>query len=658
MLEGLRQNKSSVITWILFLAIIAAFVLFFGQQVGPDMLSCGGSKIIPLKVQGTPVKDVSFRYAYELTGQLDNGRRRAFDALVERELLAQAAEDAGFRVGDEQVNEWIKNGEFLHNGIKRYGPWFRQGAFDYEILKNVSYSLGGLTVETFIAEQKREHLANLQRELLATSVTFSDEETQAYWIHEQTLATIDYLKFDVADYARTAKLSDADVDAYLKNHEADVKKEWELSKARLGVDKDWVRARHLLVKKGTEADAEATARAKAEALHTRLTGGADFAKIVDEADPESATLQPGGNLGWRAADSQVAGKALSELVEGLSPGQTSKVIQGPRGFHIVKLEARKKGALTYDDVSRDLALGLAPRAAGRDAAKKAAEEALARIGKRSLSAVYARAPSTPEPQLTPEQYEMIMRQLQQQGIQPADVPLQFKPPAPGSAPTAPAPAPAPADKSETGAIYIESENIPAQDGPAAPPPSTPPVAPAPGASPTEPVAAAGKNVPLVQSVGPFTNQTFIAGVGESAELAKDLFSTLEVGQVAQKVYEAKPIKSIDNAGASQGEAFVIVELKSREQADMSKYDEARRESVRRRLSLGKSASKIAQWVNTRCANAAKNGKIEIMTEFLREEDEKTDVAYIPCETLGVSQVAEQLQSRSIPPQISRGNPVN
>ena len=53
-------------------------------------------------------------------GSQDAGQRRqrAIDLLVEREILAQAAEDRGFRISDEVVNQAIAAGEFYILGHK------------------------------------------------------------------------------------------------------------------------------------------------------------------------------------------------------------------------------------------------------------------------------------------------------------------------------------------------------------------------------------------------------------------------------------------------------------------------------------------------------------------------------------------------------------
>jgi hypothetical protein len=615
MLETLRQGSRSIGVWILFIVIIAAFVLFFGPQSGRDQFACNSDQQIPLRVNQVPVREQSFRFAYDLVARAPDGRKRAFDFLVERELLAQAAEEAGFRVSDDLVNSWIMNGEYLHDGFKRTGGWFQNGVFDYELLQRTAYSLRGLTVEGFIAEQRREHLANLQRDVLASVTTAADEEVRAVYIHNMTRVTIDYLKFDVAEYARAIRPTEADLLRFAAGNEKEMQAAWEKAKPRFAVDKNWVRAQHLLV-----AD-----EAKANELLKKLQGGADFAAVVREHDPESET---GGNLGWRDAESMVQQKKLAELAEGVKKGELSKVVKGPQGYHILKVLDQKKGPLAFDDVKSELAEEIAPRLAAREAARKAAEKALEKARGTSLSKVFKKAEPKPN-QITPEQWRQIQEQLRQQGIEP---PKEM----PGS----------------TGSLTFESENIPAQAGteptPAPAPALTPP--PAPAAVP----AAGNVPEPQVETVGPFPNMPFIAGIGENPELARDLFTKLEVGKVAPTIYEIKGGGGgLEQVGGGGGEAFVVVELIAREDADIDKLDDQRRESLRRDMGLAKAAMRIYDWVRVRCAEAAKKGRIEIVSGFLREDDSTAEVGYAACETLSLETVTQQLMTQTRPPEVAQ-----
>jgi peptidyl-prolyl cis-trans isomerase D len=253
MLEQLRRNSRSFIIWILFGIIIAVFIISFGPQASPDSLGCGYSKESALEVAGEEVSLNSWRFA--MNGLKGGGpspaqmrRQQAVDLLVERELLAQAAEKQGFRVSSEVVNQHISAGEFYILGhiVRMQDPGFFR---DYRQLEMFANNLGLATVAQLAEEQRREHLAEMMRHVLAKSGTISEEEARQVYIHQNTKISADYVKFDVRRYASALALGEADIERYAAAHDADLKKAWDAEKAQWASAKPRVLARHILVPK-------------------------------------------------------------------------------------------------------------------------------------------------------------------------------------------------------------------------------------------------------------------------------------------------------------------------------------------------------------------------------------------------------------------------
>src|SRR5688572_21318123 len=177
MLEQMRRNSRSFIIWILFGIIIAVFIISFGPQASPDSLGCGYAKEAALEVAGEEVSINSWRFAMNgLRGggpsQAAMRNQQAIDLLVEREILAQAAEE-GFRVSDEVINRAIAAGEFLVVGFlfRIQDPAFFR---DYEQLEGLTRNLGLTSVAQLAEEQHREHLADMMRHLFLRSARVSD----------------------------------------------------------------------------------------------------------------------------------------------------------------------------------------------------------------------------------------------------------------------------------------------------------------------------------------------------------------------------------------------------------------------------------------------------------------------------------------------------
>ncbi len=99
-------------------------------------------------------------------------------------------------------------------------------------------------------------------------------------------------------------------------------------------------ARHILIPPEGEPPLAAwdAARAKADGVHARLLGGADFAEVAREVSKDG-TAPDGGDLG------PLKQGELAEDIEGqilrLSPGGLSAPFRTELGYHIVKLEDRE-----------------------------------------------------------------------------------------------------------------------------------------------------------------------------------------------------------------------------------------------------------------------------------------------------------------------------
>jgi peptidyl-prolyl cis-trans isomerase SurA len=102
-----------------------------------------------------------------------------------------------------------------------------------------------------------------------------------------------------------------------------------------------VRARDLYIavpEHGTP-EQEAAAKQKVEAALRRLKSGESFAKVArDLSDGPSAG--EGGDLGYIRRGSMIP--AFEQAAFALQPGQTSKVLRLASGYHLIKVEDRRK----------------------------------------------------------------------------------------------------------------------------------------------------------------------------------------------------------------------------------------------------------------------------------------------------------------------------
>ncbi|QOY62311.1 peptidylprolyl isomerase [Lysobacter sp. H21R4] len=92
-------------------------------------------------------------------------------------------------------------------------------------------------------------------------------------------------------------------------------------------------ASHILIRVDENTGA-AEAKAKADTLHARLLGGADFAALAREESQDPSSQARGGDLGWFARDQ--FGPDFGAEVAKLDDGAISSPFRTQAGWHIVK----------------------------------------------------------------------------------------------------------------------------------------------------------------------------------------------------------------------------------------------------------------------------------------------------------------------------------
>ncbi len=651
MLEQLRDSSRSLIIWVLFGIIIAAFVLTFGPQAE---IGCGAQKVIAMTVNGKPVDQYAWRFGSGLNirGGPTVKTPLVMDLILQRELLAQASEALGFRVSAEQAAMKLAKGDLSILGVPVKGKdiYFEEGVANSEIIERFARATGLPSTQYLISEQQREILANLMRQTLTQTVHSTRDEILAQYTHNNTTATIDFIKFKPSDYRRKLVIEDAHVAAFLADHGDKVKAKYKEDEQQYKGRGPEIRARHLLIRKKPKSSPTNTKdltkdpakapeandpkandpkandpktidpKAKAEKIHASLVGGADFATLAKADSEDARSAKNGGDLGWRPINSLGWGKEVVEAAKKLEVNKVSDIIESSRGFHILRIEDKREGDLSYDQVKHEIAKRLALTHYAREGARRDAQAAMeqAKAGK-PLSDLFERAkPSNKGPQLTPdmlknltpEQREQLFKQMQKRG--------------------------------KSGSLFTEGPTKPASWNASnlaitKPLASKGPFAMLPFAA-KEAASASKKAIsttsktpapiakdvakPKLTTAGPFTrHKEYLRDVGNSPEAILEIFEKLEPGQLASKVFE------VDNG-------FVLLSLVNRQQPDLKRF-ETDYESLQQAHAQERAQATVTTWLAEQCKAAVKSNAIQVSDRFLSYTDDKGKVAvlaYQPCST--------------------------
>ncbi|HKA87868.1 MAG TPA: SurA N-terminal domain-containing protein [Haliangiales bacterium] len=400
----MRKHSRSLLIYLIFGMLIAAFVISFGPQSGAARKTpgggCGTGTPYVAKVNGREITETTWRYGIlAMTGGRgatgDAARRaqvreRVLDELVVRELLAQTAEALGFRISEDEVRERIYDGDVYILGRRAPAkqmfwtqeegddaPKFRQKLFEQR-----AQSYGFQASERFVEELKRELLAQKVRELQLAAVRVSPEEVQRAYEREENKVDIEMVAFEPALLRDGIAVSAADIDAHLKDHEADLKAQYDKLPDRWKAHEKDVRVRDMFFKREVKKDAPPgkdsgpDAKARAAAAVAKVKRGADFGETAKALSEDDRWKKRGGDIGWRPLAGLRFGQPVIDAVGKLEVGQVSDVIETLDGFHIVQLIDVRQGDLAFDAVKREMAEDAIRDERAKAEAKRQADAAL------------------------------------------------------------------------------------------------------------------------------------------------------------------------------------------------------------------------------------------------------------------------------------------
>ncbi|HUR82326.1 MAG TPA: peptidylprolyl isomerase, partial [Thermoanaerobaculia bacterium] len=393
--------------WVL-LAVVAAFIFGF---VFLDM-GLGGAfggrsqdtKTYAARVNGETIayndyyrayKNVEEMYRQQFGGQFTpemaqqlNLPTQVINMLVDQRLLAQEAKRMHLNAGPEEVRKklleipsFTENGKFI--GMELYNRY-------------VTGPLGYANASEFEADLSREIALQKMESALQNSVVVSPKAVDAEYRRVNENAKVRYVLLPSAP-SETINVTPAEVEAYYKAHQADythgeqrkvryiladyakiraeirptdaeLRRAYETNKNELKRPGS-AHVQHILIeaKPGIPPQADAAAKAKAEAIVAQLRAGADFATLARQNSQDQSSSNNGGDMGW--VDMGQTVEPFERAVFSIPLNQISDPIRTQEyGYHIVKVLERRAetvqsfedarpalGAKLANDMSRDIA---------------------------------------------------------------------------------------------------------------------------------------------------------------------------------------------------------------------------------------------------------------------------------------------------------------
>lgn len=388
MLQNIRNNIQGTAAKVIIAIIVVPFALF-----GIDSLFSGGAQPPAATVNGEKVSQAELQQAIAMQkrrlinmmgdqidpAMLDDNvlRKPALDALVKQQLLLQAADKAGIRISDKQLNTVIASMPQFHEdgrfSQQRYQQVLRLQGYNSALFKQLlrsdlliqqlsaSVSSSAFVTESeldeaiaYIHETRDFHTVNVPLSNFEKTVDLSAEQIRAYYDNNLD-------RFQTEPKVKLSYIELREEQFYQPVSEEQLEVEYQRLLDGMAVDSER-EAAHILLELSDELSRE-QAIATLQDVREQLAAGEDFAELAKSLsqDPGSASL--GGALGFTKGDSFPA--EFEDALAQLQPGEVSAPVETEAGIHLIKLLSVKQPELpSFESVRGDISQRLSRQKAG------------------------------------------------------------------------------------------------------------------------------------------------------------------------------------------------------------------------------------------------------------------------------------------------------
>ncbi|WP_020585883.1 peptidylprolyl isomerase [Desulfobacter curvatus] len=362
MLRYLRENTGN---WIIkiFLAIIIIVFVFLG--VGSMN---AGKRNQVATVNDQTITFAEYKDAYQhmiqrLQQQFGNAlnddliksmnvKQYAVDSLIDQKILEIEAQKLKIVVSDEELKQNLIS-------VKAFQ---KDGFFNMDLYKRV-LGQNSMTPETFEAMQRNTIRNTKLQRMVLNGITVGDQEARAWYSFNNTKAAVNYVLIDPgtfsdisADEEQIRAQYDDHHDLYMsepkrkvaflvfapedfkdqvKIDETSIRDFYDQNPARFTTPEQ-VEASHILIRVNENADDQAVAKAKEEALsvYEKAVKSVDFSELA-KAYSQGPSAADGGYLGRFDRTSMV--KPFADAAFAMNAGDISQPVRTRFGWHIIKV---------------------------------------------------------------------------------------------------------------------------------------------------------------------------------------------------------------------------------------------------------------------------------------------------------------------------------
>jgi peptidyl-prolyl cis-trans isomerase D len=373
MLQAIHDKITGWVAGIV-IGVIALVFIFWGIDVGFSTVSyaakVNGEEIDPAEVRRV-FQDQLNQYQQFTRGEVPAEMRlqlgnNVLDEFIRVEVLAQQANEQGYRISDaevlkayERIPQFQVGGAFDREAAKRIlaGEGMSPAQFEAQQRRFLTMGQlqGGIASSTFVTPAELERVRKLEGEerevawavipAAAQMAAAEPDEAAIKAYYEQNKAkyrtadTVDlrYVELKVADVSREVQVTEDALRGYYEG----VKDRYTEEEKRRG--------RHILFNVGNDSE-DAAARKKADDAMARAKRGEDFARLAQELSQDAGSAAQGGDLGWAERSFFVG--PFADALFSMNKGEIRGPVRTQFGYHVLRLDDIQAGRQKSFDEAR------------------------------------------------------------------------------------------------------------------------------------------------------------------------------------------------------------------------------------------------------------------------------------------------------------------
>ncbi|GHE22717.1 SurA N-terminal domain-containing protein [Halomonas urumqiensis] len=353
MLQSIRDRSRSWGAKIIVGAVVVTMALF-GVESLVGLL--GGSADEIAQVNGEPVTRQQLELEVQRairSGQVPPEQERALrtqmlDQLITDRLLTQYAEEGGFYLSEQQLDQLIVSLPEFQN---------QDGGFDSELFRN-RLAGAGYTPTSF----REELRVDMKRQQLQQGLAFSDftlpSEQEALASLQRQTRSFRYFMLGADELDQQVEASDEALQRYYEEHADQFVREEQVRLEYVVIDRQQMaeqvdiseqalrdawqdrtrdadrRIAHIMLTFGDERTRD-QAEEELESLRARLEDGEAFEELAVEASDDPVSAEQGGDLG--VISRGFFGDEFDDAAFSLDEGEVSDIVETDNGLHLLKV---------------------------------------------------------------------------------------------------------------------------------------------------------------------------------------------------------------------------------------------------------------------------------------------------------------------------------